>query len=378
VNVAVVGGGPAGALLAYHLACDGAAVTLFDASHPREKPCGGGLTAKALALLPAAPAADPLPVRWVQACRFESGTGEGVELELGQPVAVGARRDVDAWILRRAVEAGATHEAARVVGVDASGTVRTALGRSARFDLVVGADGAGSLVRRTFLAPTPPARLTMAAGWFVPGLSPMVVRFTPGLAGYMWLFPRRDHVGVGICAPLGAVPTRVLMGRLEAEVARAYPAFSDFDAERYAHTIPSPSADPRSILEIAGDRWALVGDAAALADPITGEGIYYALRSAQVLADILRGHASPARYPEAALEEFGRDLMKAAALRDRFYAPGFARRMVDFSARSQAVREVLADLVLGRQGYVGLKRRLLRAGPRFLWESALSRLRPAA
>jgi flavin-dependent dehydrogenase len=218
----------------------------------------------------------------------------------------------------------------------------------------------------------------MAAGWFVPGLSPMVVRFTPGLAGYMWLFPRRDHVGVGICAPLGAVPTRVLMGRLEAEVARAYPAFSDFDAERYAHTIPSPSADPRSILEIAGDRWALVGDAAALADPITGEGIYYALRSAQVLADILRGHASPARYPEAALEEFGRDLMKAAALRDRFYAPGFARRMVDFSARSQAVREVLADLVLGRQGYVGLKRRLLRAGPRFLWESALSRLRPAA
>jgi flavin-dependent dehydrogenase len=256
--------------------------------------------------------------------------------------------------------------------------VRTGLGRSARFDLVVGADGAGSLVRRTFLSPTPPARLTMAAGWFVPGLSPMVVRFTPGLAGYMWLFPRRDHVGVGICAPLGSVPTRAMLGRLEAEVARAFPAFGDFDAERYAHTIPSPSADPRSILEIAGDRWALVGDAAALADPITGEGIYYALRSAQVLAQTVRAHGTAARYPEAALEDFGRDLLKAAALRDRFYAPGFARRMVDFSARSQAVREVLADLVLGRQGYVGLKRRLLRAGPRFLWESALSRIRPAA
>ena len=52
--------------------------------------------------------------------------------------------------------------------------------------------------------------------------------------------------------------------------------------------------------------------------------------------------------------------------------------MIDFSARSRAVRDVLADLVLGRQGYVGLKRRLLRAGPRFLWESALSRIRPAA
>jgi len=378
VKVAVVGAGPAGALLAHDLARDGAAVTVFDASHPREKPCGGGLTAKALALLPPAPADDPLPVRWVDACRFESGTGEDVELRLGQPVAVGARRDVDAWILRRAVEAGARHVAERVAAVTADGALRTAAGRSETFDLVVGADGAGSLVRRTFLSPMPRARLTMAAGWFAPGVSPMVVRFTPGLAGYMWLFPRRDHVGVGICAPLGAVPTRSMIGRLEAEVARVFPAFTDPDAERYAHTIPSPSADPSSVLEIAGDRWALVGDAGALADPITGEGIYYALRSARVLADILRAHGSPARYPEAGLEDFGRDLLKAAAIRDRFYAPGFARRMIDFSARSRAVRDVLADLVLGRQGYVGLKRRLLRAGPRFLWESALSRIRPAA
>jgi flavin-dependent dehydrogenase len=378
VKVAVVGAGPAGALLAHDLARDGAAVTVFDASHPREKPCGGGLTAKALALLPAAPADDPLPVRRVDACRFESGTGEGVDLRLRQPVAVGARRDVDAWILRRAVEAGAVHVAERVVAVAADGALRTAAGRSESFDLVVGADGAGSLVRRTFLSPMPRARLTMAAGWFAPGVSPMVVRFTPGLAGYMWLFPRRDHVGVGICAPLGSVPTRAMLGRLEAEVARAFPAFTDPDAERYAHTIPSPSADPQSMLEIAGGRWALVGDAAALADPITGEGIYYALRSAQVLAQTLRAGGSPARYPAAALEDFGRDLLKAAALRDRFYAPGFARRMIDFSARSRAVRDVLADLVLGRQGYVGLKRRLLRAGPRFLWESALSRIRPAA
>ena len=374
----MVGAGPAGALLSYRLARDGAAVTVFDASHPREKPCGGGLTAKALALLPAAPADDPLPVRWVEACRFESGAGHGVELDLGQPVAVGARREVDAWLLRRAVQAGAVHVAERVVGVDPSGALRTASGPSVSFDLVVGADGAGSLVRRTFLAPTPPARLTMAAGWFAPGVSPMVVRFLPGLVGYLWLFPRRDHVGVGICAPLRSVPTRDLVGRLQAEVARSFPAFTDPDASLYAHTIPSPSADPRSILEIAGARWALVGDAAALADPITGEGIYYALRSAEVLAETLRARGSAAAYPEAALEGFGRDLLKAVALHDRFYGAGFARRMIDYSGRSRAVRDVLADLVLGRQGYVGLKRRLLRAAPRFLWESAVSRIRPAA
>ena len=205
----------------------------------------------------------------------------------------------------------------------------------------------------------------------------MLVRFTPDLQGYLWLFPRPDHVGVGIVAPLALVPTRQLLARLEAEVARHFPALADDDAGRYAHTIPSPSADPDSILEIAGKNFALVGDAAALVDPITGEGIHYALRSAIVLADTLRVEGSAAGYPERALEDFGRELLKAAALRDRFYAPGFTRRMITFAARSEAIRRVLGDLVLGDQGYVGLKRRLLRVGPRFLLEAGRHRLTSA-
>jgi flavin-dependent dehydrogenase len=368
VRVAVVGAGPAGSLLAWRLARDGGSAVVFDPSHPREKPCGGGLTGKALDLLPPAPPSDPLPARRTASCRFESGDGESVEVGLASPVAVCARRELDAWLLRRAVEAGALHVPERVSSVDASGGVRTSNGRQEAFDLVVGADGAGSLVRRTFLQPTPPPRLYMATGWYARGDSPMLVRFTPGLAGYLWLFPRPDHVGVGICAPLAAIPTRDLVGRLEAEAARHFPALLETDGGRYAHTIPSPSAEPSSILEIAGARWALVGDAASLADPITGEGIYYAMRSALVLADTVRDDGSAVRYPARALEDFGHELLKSAALRERFFAPGFARRMIAFSRRSPAVREVLADLVLGRQGYLGLKRRLLRAGPRFLWQ----------
>jgi flavin-dependent dehydrogenase len=214
----------------------------------------------------------------------------------------------------------------------------------------------------------------MAAGWFAQGGAPMLVRFTPGLAGYLWLFPRPGHVGVGICAPLGAVPTRELIGRLESEVARAFPALSELEGGRYAHTIPSPSADAGSIAEIAGEGWALVGDAAALADPITGEGIYYALRSAELLAASVRADGSPRRYPERALADFGADLLKAAALRDRFFAPGFARRMVRYAARSRSIRGVLGDLVLGDQGYVGLKRRLVRTVPAFAAEVAAWRL----
>src|SRR4029453_17560426 len=139
----------------------------------------------------------------------------------------------------------------------APGALSTADGRAHPFDVVVGADGAGSLVRRTFLRATPAERLVMAAGWFAPGTATMTVRFIPGLAGYLWLFPRPDHVGVGICAPLASVPTREMLARLETEVARACPAMSDDEAERYAHTIPSPTADVATVREIAGEGWAL-------------------------------------------------------------------------------------------------------------------------
>ena len=106
MNVAVVGGGPAGSLLAFKLARDGARPTLFDASHPREKPCGGGVTAKALALLPAAPASDPsgplgggLPVR-----------GGGREAVAGPYRAVAVARAGWRW-MSAARRAGARHGA---------------------------------------------------------------------------------------------------------------------------------------------------------------------------------------------------------------------------------------------------------------------------
>ena len=273
------------------------------------------------------------------------------------------------------MEAGALHHAERVTAVDATGQLRTAAGRDRTFDVVVGADGAGSLVRRTVLAPTPKARLAMAVGWLAAGDTPMLVRFSPGLPGYLWVFPRPDHVEVGICAPLAAVPTRALFARLEAELGQDVPELAARQGPRQAHTIPSPSADPQSILEIAGERWALVGDAAALADPLTGEGIRYALRSAQLLAETLLADGSPKRYPARVLDDFGRELLLAAALRDRFFAPGFAARMVRYSRRSEAIRDVLGDLVLGRQGYRGLKSRLLRVGPRALVQLAANRVR---
>jgi flavin-dependent dehydrogenase len=372
MKIAVVGAGPAGAMAAYHFARDGAHVIVFDASHPREKPCGGGLTAKGVALLPPEPADDPLPARRVFNCRFESGMGDAVDVRSRHPVLVTSRRELDAWLLRRAMAAGAQHAAERVVHVDTRGTLRTSSGRTQRFDLVVGADGAGSLVRRSVVGALPSARLMMAGGWYVPGTSPMVMRFTPGLSGYLWLFPRRDHVAVGICAPLRSVPTRDLLARLDAEIGRDFPAFRADGLPRYAHTIPSPSADPRSLLDIAGSRWALVGDAAGLADPITGEGISFAMESAAVLAATLRTDGMPLRYPERVLESFGRSLVRAARLHDRVYTPGLIQTLIRHSGRSPTFRRLVGDALFGDAGYVDIVRRLALAAPRLLWEGLVS------
>ncbi len=361
-----MGAGPAGSLLACRLAQDGAAVFLFDASHPREKPCGGGLTAKALELLPR----EDLPARWVSSCRFSQDGGTSLEVRLPGPIAVASRRELDGWLLERAVRAGVLLVRERVTGVERGGRVKTATGRDLRFDVVVGADGAGSLVRRSLLAPVPVARLSMATGHYVAGDAPMEVGFLAGLAGYLWVFPRRDHLSIGICAPLGAVPSRALLERLAVALAAQFPRLA---RERcYAQTVPTVSTDPASILEITGPGWALVGDAAALADPITGEGIAHALHSACLLADTLRETSSTASYPERVLEVFGRELLEAARLRRRFYSPAFTDRMLRYSKRSGAIREVLVDLVLGHQGYLGLKRRLVRTLPRFAWQSLAS------
>ena len=356
----------------------GAEVSIFDPSHPREKPCGGGLTGKSLALLPEGPDHDPLPARRVQRCQFDGAAGRRIDLDLGEPVGIVARSEFDAWLLRRAVAAGARHFTDRITKVDAAGRTKTLGGLEETFDVIVGADGANSLVRRTFLSATPKEHRWMACGWYARGDSEMVVRFLRGLEGYLWLFPRAGHVGVGIGAPLGNPPTRELLALLEREVARSFPALArDEDTPYYAHTIPSPGEDGATLREMAGEKWALLGDAAAIADPITGEGIFYALRSGQLLAEVIMSGGPPSKYAERAMEEFGHDLMRAARLYKRFFAPGFTDRMLDYASRSPALSRVIVDLVLGKQNYMSLKKRLVLTLPRFGWDLATSPVRQA-
>ena len=129
--------------------------------------------------------------------------------------------------------------------------------------------------------------------------------------------------------------------------------------EPYTWPIPSLAPDAWARARFAGDRWLLVGDAAGLVDPMTREGIHWALLSADLAASSIAGPAASARYAERLGAEVVPELVAAARLRSGFFRPAFVSLLVDGLVSSARIRAVMADLVAGRQPYATLRRRLL-------------------
>jgi geranylgeranyl diphosphate/geranylgeranyl-bacteriochlorophyllide a reductase len=369
-DVAIVGAGPAGAWAAQRLAGSGARVALFDPSHPREKPCGGGITGRALELVHACVSPITLPAVEIAAASFiHRERAAGVTLTADgsgyPPLVVAARREFDSALLAAATAAGARHHAVRVTSLSQqrdAWVIGTREG-SHRAAWLLGADGTNSFVRRHVAAPFARADLSIATGYFVQGTSSrdIVVAFEDEPAGYLWSFPRPDHLAVGICAQADRTTANELLARARGWIERHVPMADGVRLERYSWPIPSLTARALSVETPSGDRWMLAGDAAGLVDPITREGIYFALRSGEMAAEaLIAGVNAAAHYAACVRDEIHGELLRAAQLRARFYRPRFIELLLKGLARSRPVREVMADLVAGRQAYRGLRRRLLK------------------
>jgi len=234
-------------------------------------------------------------------------------------------------------------------------------GQWCRADFLVVAAGA----RNQFLPGTRPLsrdELEMTQGYFVPQTSEeIIIKFLPDFEGYIWSFPRADHLSLGICGSMASHTSNELRSHL-----REFAAAEQIDTENarfYSHVLPSPKERTLSDRAVVGRAWALCGDAAAWVDPLTGEGLFYAMRSGEILGRSI-AEGCPEKYPARVRASFSLELEFAARIVRRFYRGSFlgtavTTRMVQFLQRNAVFRQLLSDLFCGTQDYTTLKQRVL-------------------
>ena len=377
--VAILGGGPAGAFAAERLASAGLRTVLLDEKLAWEKPCGGGLTYKAYDKYPFLLDNDT-PKRLVRLTRLAASGAGAAGMRLRQPMVIYSRYELNRMLLQRAERAGAQIEQARVLSLDrAGGRWRLTTKHGAlEADFCIVATGARNPLRGVGTKLTA-ADTMLALGYYVPQEQDHVdIQFLPNLEGYIWIFPRCGHLSVGICGK--GEPASSLRKRLEAYMAGR--GISWKGASFYSHLLPALDARSWERNRVAGAGWMAVGDAAGLVDPITGEGLYYAIRSGDLAAQSLLADTGGAaecltRYRGLLRRDFAADLEFGSRLAKRVFVGRFLcgsvpQRMVEFTRRSPRFANVMRDLFAGRQPYLGLKRRLMRNLSGSLYEIAMS------
>ena len=367
MRIAVVGAGPAGTWASILLAQRGHSITLIDSQAPWEKPCGGGVTAKALSSFGIFD--SDLPRTNIDRITLYFGDQDSVTVTPQQPIVILSRRELGKYLLDAAEKAGVSIVKSRVNLIEpiARGWRLSTRDSSVQSDFLIGADGATSLVRRTVGTALQPEDLAVTLGFFILGnvLPQMKIYFVPGFEGYIWSFPRPNHVSYGLItrSEPGWTPrakmllSNFIIADLGVDVLE--------QAEFYSAPVPCLGPGSWQNNRISGDGWALVGDAAGMADPITGEGIYYAFKSAELLAQTIE---KPSEYTARVDKEIVRELASASRIYKRFYrgrflGGDFRKRTVQFSVRSHTLRSLLGNLILGNQSYVTLKKKLFLSIP---------------
>jgi geranylgeranyl reductase family protein len=405
-DVIVAGAGPAGATAALRLARGGVRVLMVERYPlPRQKPCGGGISTRVLSRFPwLSGSLVRIPTHPVSSLYLEGPSGQVFRTQTRGAVVLMIRRvEFDHLLASLAIEAGARLLAPATIAQasqDAHGvTLRTREGRELRARMVIAADGVNSVIAR---------RLGMNRGWPAARLALDMMEETPvtalraaepgtmavfygygGAPGYAYIFPKRDHVNVGIGYELPFFKAQVdvtpydLQQRFVGDLCAR--GLMDGESQR-RHFTPFLIPIGGPLRRTADGRVLLAGDAGGFVNGFSAEGIYYAMVTGDLAAGAIlaaRGEAgrhlrqgfgaqvSPARarraYVRAWRREIGTELRDSVLIQKYlFHSPTRMDRVVRAARTRPAFSEILVDYASGRLSYRAARRRLLWHFPRLL------------
>lgn len=363
-DVIVVGAGPAGATLAYELAKKGTEVLLLEKERlPRYKCCAGGVTTKAAKLLDFDISGIVADVVYEVSVTYNFGSPYLGHYD--QPLIYTVMRDVfDYLVVKRAQQFGAVvidGQGVTQIQMNADWVEISSAGSIFRSRVVAGADGAYSVVARKLgirrnieYIPGIEVELVVPEEELTKRKSRIQIDLGCVPRGYAWVFPKRNRLSIGVAC----------LASKARDLNHYYQKFlnslgiSNYTIARASsHLIPTCGG--RAI--VFQDKALLLGDAAGLADPLTGEGIHNSIQSAQLAAPVIENSLAQGKIDlrdyQRAIEEKIMPEMRIARTLSRIlvHFPHLGFRMLE---SDDSVWRSWCYLLRGEINYAAIKEKL--------------------
>jgi len=330
-DVVVVGAGPAGATAAKVLAEQGIHVLLLDKeTFPRDKPCGGGLPARILKRYPYLEKHGLIDSYSSNVCIHSSSLRYEIDARKNEPIlAMVLRNRFDAGLVSLAQQSGATFLGGKAaVRIDTSTDhARVTLddGTTVDTSYILGADGMWSTLAKQLGEP----HTNQFSGMCVVEEYPIAQETMDQLfgkercvhihfnifemAGYGWVFPKKEHVNIGLCELRHALPSLQEKKNLKTLYAQYLSILKEtklIPQALQSQNLKGGVFPMHPLARTYGTRTVLCGDAAGLTNPLTGEGIYYAMISGEIASKVLVDTLVNGEVHEQALSRYQKEWMK--------------------------------------------------------------------